>query len=366
MAGTVKITAEPQEIFAGEEIRLTVIITKPSEWNPPLPEDNNPQYKSDIKATSNKLLKNNERLPREIDLVFVAAGGYELFCRITRCQDEISFSEYKGVRPTKGIPAGIYKQPQLYETDTGEDWGEVSYKGNTVLIIKESQFQSVISKSNAPQPTDDQGLWAAIRNRTQAIGFDSYAEFIDKVFCRYSKGEDGDKNIFYDKIKKIKEEPYINAADSYPVLRLATQFFLFIESGLVNNNWSEEVFKQDQERHRLEDSSATLTTVSAKLERYLGGSQGELPYLKRILKVFLGPEERTRETKLAYCNEILKHRFSRPSMLELIWSYWHEEAMLVQSMNAIALRFQNRRGAGKRDPLAHLEIDPLHGLNNLL
>jgi hypothetical protein len=53
-------------------------------------------------------------------------------------------------------------------------------------------------------------------------------------------------------------------------------------------------------------------------------------------------------------------------MLELIWSYWHEEAMLVQSMNAMTLRFQNRRGAGKRDPLAHLEIDPLHGLNNLL
>ena len=30
-----------------------------------------------------------------------------------------------------------------------------------------------------------------------------------------------------------------------------------------------------------------------------------------------------------------------PCLLELIWSYWHEEAMLVQTTNAIALRFQN-------------------------
>jgi hypothetical protein len=53
-------------------------------------------------------------------------------------------------------------------------------------------------------------------------------------------------------------------------------------------------------------------------------------------------------------------------MLELIWSYWHEEGMLVQTMNAIALRFQNRRGPADRDPLANLEIDSLRPLNNLI
>src|SRR6185369_15685588 len=59
-------------------------------------------------------------------------------------------------------------------------------------------------------------------------------------------------------------------------------------------------------------------------------------------------------------------RFSCPSMLELIWSYWHEEGMLVQTMNAICMRFQNRRGPLERDPLANLEIDPLRPLNNLI
>src|SRR5262249_16104772 len=39
---------------------------------------------------------------------------------------------------------------------------------------------------------------------------------------------------------------------------------------------------------------------------------------------------------------------------------------LVQTMNAISLRFQNIRGPGDQNPLAFLEIGPLRPLNNLL
>ena len=38
----------------------------------------------------------------------------------------------------------------------------------------------------------------------------------------------------------------------------------------------------------------------------------------------------------------------------------------MQTMNAICMRFQNRRGPAESDPLANLEIDPLRPLNNLL
>jgi len=40
--------------------------------------------------------------------------------------------------------------------------------------------------------------------------------------------------------------------------------------------------------------------------------------------------------------------------------------MLAQTLGAISRRFQNVRGPGDRDPLAHLEIDPLRPLNNIL
>jgi len=40
-------------------------------------------------------------------------------------------------------------------------------------------------------------------------------------------------------------------------------------------------------------------------------------------------------------------------MVELVWSYWIEESMAVQSFNAILRRFQNLRTAGERDPWRH-------------
>ena len=81
-----------------------------------------------------------------------------------------------------------------------------------------------------------------------------------------------------------------------------------------------------------------------------------LPYLRLI------------ESKLEACSNSFNRegvRHYRPFFLELIWSYWHEEGMLVHTVNAIARRFQNIR-AGSRDPLGNLELDPLRPLNNIL
>lgn len=50
---------------------------------------------------------------------------------------------------------------------------------------------------------------------------------------------------------------------------------------------------------------------------------------------------------------------------ELIWNYWQEEGMLVQTLNVILARFQNRRLPG-RDPLARFDVTPLLALRNLL
>ena len=63
---------------------------------------------------------------------------------------------------------------------------------------------------------------------------------------------------------------------------------------------------------------------------------------------------------------IVQDRMTYPLFLELIWSYWHEESMMVQAMNAIALRFQNVRSRGRKDPLAEMEISHLLPLNNIL
>eukprot|EP01034_Spumella_vulgaris_P029809 gene29809-36917_t len=69
------------------------------------------------------------------------------------------------------------------------------------------------------------------------------------------------------------------------------------------------------------------------------------------------------------CFGIIQERLSNPCLIELIWSYWLEEGMLVQTMNAITQRFQNLRPPSSShgmDPLANSEIDMLRPLNNLL
>lgn len=51
--------------------------------------------------------------------------------------------------------------------------------------------------------------------------------------------------------------------------------------------------------------------------------------------------------------------------VELIWNYWLEEGMLVQTLNVILARFQNRRLPG-RDPLGRFDVTPLLPLRNKL
>jgi hypothetical protein len=92
-----------------------------------------------------------------------------------------------------------------------------------------------------------------------------------------------------------------------------------------------------------------------------------LPYFNRILsKLSELPLKGPNEVP-ANCYGILRSKVTGPCLLELIWSYWHEESMLVQTLNAVSLRFQNRRNNGSgNDPLTHLVLDPIRPLNNLL
>jgi hypothetical protein len=64
------------------------------------------------------------------------------------------------------------------------------------------------------------------------------------------------------------------------------------------------------------------------------------------------------------CTGVLLCKLRCPPLLELIWSYWMEQGMLVQGLNALTLRYQNRRPIG-RDPLTRCDISPLRPLNNI-
>ena len=100
--------------------------------------------------------------------------------------------------------------------------------------------------------------------------------------------------------------------------------------------------------------------------RAVNGQEEAIPYLA-LIRARLGDLSLKEDHEMGVkCYGILKRKLINPCLIELIWSYWHEEGMLVQTLNAISRRFQNVRGPGDRDPLARFDIDPLRGLNNLL
>jgi hypothetical protein len=266
----------------------------------------------------------------------------------------------------------------------------VNVRGDAATLLNRVATRPTEVSLTRPEqaPTDDQALWVAIRNRAEAIGFNRYNEFINRLLCEdtdYGSATCGansttenlnPKDFGEPSIDDLRTElntrPNIYGVDAYNLLKLATQAFLIFESGIVIQHSrnpitgvpdiTRPVLGLDEERL---GEPVTLAEITARLAAYLGLGDGKLPYLTRILNALVGLNPERRAERLPYCEAILRNRLSCPSLLELIWSYWHEEGMLIQTMNAISMRFQNRRGSYDRDPLANLEIDPLRPLNNL-
>lgn len=248
------------------------------------------------------------------------------------------------------------------------------FEDTTVFSVQAGHIQTAVTmKRTEAYPTDDQALWVAIRNRTKASDFKRYDNFLKKLFSD-EKFNTLTKPDITRKVLSTINPSFAASIDTnfsiqgpyaYDVLKLATQVFLTLQCGVVINK-DDEIFDQSLEQIRLGDPSASRDSLTNRLQHYLRlDNPAVLPYLDRIVDTMLRLDSSANKEVLPYYHGILKHRMTAPSMLELIWSYWHEEGMLVQTMNAVAFRFQNMRSSAQ-DPLGELEIDPLRPLNNLL
>jgi hypothetical protein len=201
-------------------------------------------------------------------------------------------------------------------------------------------------------------LWVAIRNRTRALSFSGgYSGFIDRAL-----GIAGGLPSL-----PLSRQPTLGyGVAAYEVLRTATEIFLLLEAGVLINQAGAmgggNLFSVPEETARLgAPAPVSLPALVQDLTAYLPA--GRLPYIERVVRTAF-PGEPVIGNPFQY--GLLRERVQKPLLLELIWSYWHEEGMQVQAMNAISQRFQNVHGPGERDPLAHFELDPLRPLNNLL
>lgn len=227
--------------------------------------------------------------------------------------------------------------------------------------------------------TLDLALDEEIARSTSAMSFCNYMDVINKLFCKEKDGRQPpcdamrplgqgaleDVRHMFDHIKDHRALPFIDA-DSYRVLKAATEAFVMVNCAVADSTLTAD---EDAmlETFRRRDIAYVPGTIS--FGTYAGAGKnnpGMLPYLAIIRRKLPDVPITMNHEDAELCFGILQRKLTRPCMVELIWSYWHEEAMLVQTMNVITRRFQNVSSGAARDPLANLEIDPLRPLNNLI
>ncbi|QCB46892.1 8-amino-7-oxononanoate synthase [Hydrogenophaga sp. PAMC20947] len=226
-------------------------------------------------------------------------------------------------------------------------------------------------------PTPDLQLWGAIRASTEALSFDNYMRFMDRLFCsdgpsKPTQAETKAKNTYTNLLGK-RYLPFSDT-DAYRVLKVATEAFVMVNCGVFTDFANGEGHAQLLGINNDDLRRRDLPNLGP--EPYLENVDGinMLPYLA-IIKSKL-PEVsfnkapssfgRPSNAEMDLCDVFVQEKLSNPCLLELIWSYWHEEGMQVQTMNAITRRFQNVRGTRQPDPLVNVEVNPLRPLNNLL
>ena len=216
-------------------------------------------------------------------------------------------------------------------------------------------------------PTSDQALWVSIRQRTDALQFPQYKAFIDKVFCTT------EQNGGSDAVKELRKKQgalklglvTTGNVEAYNLLRVATDAFLLLygcgEVSIDPTAFENDIAAEAGRLGRNETYEGVQSELTDYLTTFLGSDR--LPYIKQVVTTNFSDGLQTgTPSDSPFCHGITN---PDPCMIELIWSYWHESGMLMQVLNAISLRFQNK-SVRKNDPLINLALDPLRPLNNLL
>ena len=228
-----------------------------------------------------------------------------------------------------------------------------------------------LSRARVPN-TKDEILWVVIRNSSNALSFNAYQDFMDSLFAspRFNQAAGHDRRALTDALEL--GEPFVaSSIDAHKVLKAATELFVMTRCGVMRPPTLRPDALEEEGRfgHRLpavfQEMWESYLTPSGNID---GRQAHILPYLDLIRRK-LGDLGTSRASSAGLIDRqvgLIQDKLVHPILLELIWSYWHEEGMLVQSFNTITRRFQNVRSNGERDPLAQLELDPLRPVTNLL
>jgi hypothetical protein len=284
------------------------------------------------------------------------------------------------VRLTRVAEAGEEEEaPQEHEPDEGtseliEILPRVLSPGDDVAVT--------MKRAQVP-PTADQALWAVIRNSTNRLGFNNYSRFMDLVMCGPWGRAGDDREPLHLRERGRREFHQVNQrmrlpfpnVEAYRLLKVATEVFMMLHCGVGPDFRDLDLVEESRRFNRTLEPGDIQQYWENYLVRVYADADCDdaievIPYLE-LIRLKLRDVPLTGlgfgDDDAGLCYGILADKLARPCFLELIWTYWHMEATLAHTMNAVGWRFQNRSRHGpSRDPLRNLEIDPLRPLNNLL
>ena len=215
----------------------------------------------------------------------------------------------------------------------------------------------------ATASTPDLSFWQGILNSTEQMSFNNYLRFMNLLFCgeedlgdvpAFEQQRFAQKRALRNQLRTRRLLPFTDS-DAYRAVKAATEAFVMVNCGVLAppRPFDDRRDADYLRRRDLPVPLGRLENVFTEdyLVQVLGGTPGDktLPYLAVIrsklpdISIKLSPLDDVDVTRVGQCTGILQDKLTNPCLLELIWSYWHEEGMLVQTMNSITRRFQNVR-----------------------
>jgi hypothetical protein len=288
--------------------------------------------------------------------------------------------EYRLLMPQSGPDSGV---TVFFGTMNGRLTGDLPLTLEIEPYRVPTPIEGSISvglRRTASRLTEDVPLWIGIRKSTDALSFDRYYEFMNWVFCDepwdHAPRHTGQINEQMAVLNQRRRLPFTDT-DAYRNIKVATEAFVMANCGIFSHiDRFDAEYVVDQV---VVPASPRRLRVEAKryLEPVEGISHpGIIPYLaiirrkladQRIESIDIGDVVLgLNREHVDACYGLIRRKLTCPCFFELIWSYWQEEGMLVQTMNALARRFQNVRSPHSTDPLANLEIDALRSLNSII
>lgn len=252
---------------------------------------------------------------------------------------------------------------------------------------------SLTSLVRAPNKiTSDQYLWVLIRNKTNQIGFGELNEVVGQIIGQANllppraPVASSSTNINdYARVQTGRARRPVSGSDSFDFVKSVVDSFLLVKTGYFLGGGVAQVSIDDpanpptgassrlgesfsnqlaEEGARTGINRRSTRIQRSELRRLLQGRPGVPIEVFDVLAEQLIGSGATNAQQIVL-GELLANRFTAPTMIELIWSYWMEKGGLINAMDSIFDAFRNF-GGRKSNLNSLIDLSYLRPMSNLI